>query len=227
MSYEGLGINHSHFLEYEDLDANVAAEIVLRAKSTHMAPPQTRPQYPPAPNYPSQQYSQMNAMTPQPGTGSGYPPPQKQPQGGPPANVANLITSMDGPSLQKLLSSMAQNQQAPRNPLSPQSAGQPGPDLSALLSSVASQQGKQPGMQQQPYQPQGGPPAGYPAYGPSPPQQYQQGNGQMPGNPLQNNPALSQLLSNRQMQPGLQSPNQQPPQQQNVQDIMAQLARYR
>ena len=144
---------------------------------------------------------------------------------------------MDGQSLQKLLASIAgQPQQSPQSPFSaqttPQSAG--APDLSALLSSMASQQGRQQTVPQQAFPQQGTPSQGFPAYGFPPQQQYQQMNGPPNASNFQNNPALSQFLqnaSNRPMSQGLPGPNQVPQQhqqqQQNVQDIMAQLARYK
>lgn len=223
--------------EYEDLDANVAAEIVVRAKSTHAAPPQMRQQYPPAQNYANPQLGQNVQQLP-PHHGPSQPmnhqavAPQQPQLGGPPPNVANLITSLDGPSLQKLLSSMAQNQQSPQNPMHPQAMppSGPSPDLSALLSSVASQQHRPQGGPQSPFGQHGPSPGGYPPYGGNAHPQFPPPNGQAASPPIPNNTALSQLLmstANRGPQPGLQSPGAQQQQQQNVQDIMTQLARYK
>ena len=98
-------------------------------------------------------------------------PQHPQQPGQAPPNVANLISSLDGPALQKLLSSMTQNPSAPQHQFSNNGPGQPvgNPDLSALLSGVTNQQGKPPGGPQTPTYPhQGGPPPGYPPYGGSP-----------------------------------------------------------
>ena len=214
--------------EYEDLDAGVAAEIVTRAKATAMAPQPTRQQYPAPQNYGNPQYGQTPPTIPAQGNL-----PQPVPGGPPQSNVANLITSMDGPSLQRLLTSMTQNQQGPQSPMGQlQNPNQgPTPDLSVLLSSV-NQQMKQPGGPHQPYQHQVPPSHGYPPYVNQPPGQYPPPSVPGPNPMMQNNPALSQFLNgpqNRQGQPGMHQPNQSYPQQQpqNVQDIMAQLARYK
>lgn len=196
--------------EYADLDANIAAEIVVRAKSTHNAPAPAPPHYSNGQTYGSNQYGQPSQQLPhQQIPQQQMAPQQPQPSGQPP-NVANLITSLDGPALQKLLGAMTQNQQAPQTAQHPQAPTQPGQsqDLAALLSSVTRSQPPQ----------QGALPQGY-AYGGPPQQQYPQTNGQLSG------PAFA---GNRPPQPGGPPHHpQQPGQQQNVQNIMEQLARYR
>ena len=193
-------------LEYEDLQANVAAELVVRAKSTHLAPAPMPTQYPNGLAYGAPQY-----------------PPQAQPvhpqqalAGGAQANLANLITSLDGPSLQQLLGAMARNPQTPtnpqQNPLSPH-LGQP-QGLASLLSNIATQQPPQNGYE-------------YPA-GPQPQQNAY--SSPVSSSAFTNNPALSSLLHTPHGRPssqGMQAQHQPSGQQQSVQDIMAQLAKYR
>lgn len=141
--------------------------------------------------------------------------PQQAPLGSAQANLANLITSLDGSSLQRLLGAMAQNPQTPTNsqpnppPLQPgQSQG-----LASLLSNIAPQQPPQQGYQ-------------YPA---GPPQQQNAFSGPLSNPTFTNNPALSSLLHTPHGRPSsqrTQAQHQQSGQQQSVQDIMAQLAKY-
>lgn len=193
-----------NFLEYEDLQANVAAELVVRARSTHLAPAPAPTLYPNGAAYSAAPYRhQTQTMHPQ----------QAQ-QGSAQANLANLITSLDGPSLQQLLGAMAQNPQNPQtstksqpNPPPPQ-PGQP-QGLASLLNNIAPQHGYQ-----------------YPAG----PQQQQNAYSSPASNPaFANSPALSSLLQSphaRSSSQGTQAQHQQSGQQQSVQDIMAQLAKY-
>ena len=172
--------------------------------------------YGPTPAYGQAQYAQNSqAMAPA----------QAQPASGAP-NLANLITSMDGPALQKLLSAMTSNPQNPSNsqPQTPQQPGQVS-DLATLLSSVTRQQTQPSGFpyttpqQQQPSQPNP-----YPASTLNP--------------AFVNSQALSALLSNvngrasgqnmaGQQQQQQQHQQMQPVQQQQVQNIMEQLARWK
>lgn len=193
-------------VEYEELDANIAAELVVRAKSTHMAPQQN-----PGPPYPGPQYSQY----PQQGPLQHQQQQQAPPAGAP--NLAHLITSLDGPALQKLLGAMSHNPQTPQTPQNPyQQSPQPQqphqpqqqPDLAALLNSVNRQQPPQ---------------QGYP-YGAQQPPQQQQYNAQAMNQAFTNTPNLASLLgnaANRGPQPVM------PQQQHNVQNIIDQLGRYR
>lgn len=192
-------------LEYEDLQANVAAELVVRARSTHLAPAPAPTLYPNGVAYGAAPYRhQAQPMHPQ----------QAQ-QGSAQANLANLITSLDGPSLQQLLGAMAQNPQTPTNPQPnppPLQSGQ-SQGLASLLSNIAPQLPPQHGYQ-------------YPAG----PQQQQNAYSSPVSNPtFANNPALSSLLQSphsRSSSQGTQAQHQQSGQQQSVQDIMAQLAKY-
>lgn len=205
-------------IEFEDLDANVAAEVVVRVKAS-AAQPVARNQYAGPQTFGNPQYGQpYQSMPPASGPQSALNQPpthQTQSQLG---NVQNLIGSLDGPSLQKLLTSMTQNPHLAQTPLANPN-GQ-GPDLSALLQSVQNRpQGtNQPVFNQQPLTN-----SGYPSYG-SPPPQYAQAGGPAGATGMQNNPALSQLLINASSRPPQVAQSQQ---QQNVQDIMAQLSRYK
>ena len=207
------GVNNVRFDEYAELDASIAAELVVRAKSTHFAP--GPPQYPQAPNYNAPQYGQPppQHMNPQ----------QAQNPSGPP-NLANLITSMDGPALQKLLATMQQNPRTPQTPQSAQTSHTS--DLASLLGNFTRQQPQQQG--------------GYP-YSSTPqqthhPQQHQRQQSlygaaaAAPANQaFAQNPALASILANAgngAMQQGTGS-HAQSGGQQNVQNIMEQLANLR
>ena len=156
--------------EYDNIDANTAAELVIRAKAKEAtaAPqiPQQQQQYPPPSAYPPAQYGASPTTAQQ----------QQQP------NIANLISSLDGPALQNLLSVM---QQPGVNPASqPQPQLQAQPDIQALLGSLGRQNASQPaasqgtstgyGGFQQPQQQQQPQQAGYGAYTQGQPQQQQQ-----------------------------------------------------
>ncbi|KAF8444317.1 hypothetical protein BGX38DRAFT_1271680 [Terfezia claveryi] len=127
------------FDEYTALDPQVACELVIRARQTHAAPP-AQPQYtygysaapvqtPQAPNPTAALLAQALAAQQQPGGNS---------------NLMSLISSLDAPTLQKLLATLQQQQQQP-NPLAPpqvqqypqphmsQAQPQMTPDLAALL----------------------------------------------------------------------------------------------
>lgn len=211
------GVDNIRFDEYAELDANIAAELVIRAKSTHLKPapgPAPGPgPYNPAPAYGASQYAQ----TPQ----QHLPPQQPQSAGANP-NLANLITNMDGPALQKLLGAMAQTPQTPQSApnlpsQTPQQATQI-PDLAALLGNV----NRQPPLQQH---------QGY-AYAQ---QQQSQPNAYPPSTPnssFASNAALSSLLGNAGNRPSQhsmlnQQQQMQPGQQHHVQNIMEQLARWK
>lgn len=201
-----LGVNNIQFDEYEDLQANVAAELVVRAKSTHLAPAPAPTQYPNGSAYGALQYPhQAQPVHPQ----------QALPSGAQANNLANLITSLDGPSLQQLLGAMAQKPQTPtnhqQNPLPLQPAQSQG--LASLLSNIAPQQPPQHGYQ-------------YPA-GPQQPQNAY--SGPVSNRTFGNNPALSSLLQSPHGRPssqGVQTQHQQSGPQKSVQEIMAQLAKY-
>ena len=197
---------HAHnFLEYEDLQANVAAELVVRAKSTHLAPAPAPTQYPSGPAYTTPQYSHQR----QPAH------PQQSVPGGAQANLANLITSLDGPSLQQLLGAMAKSPQTPTKPQQNPPALHPGQSqgLASLLSNLAPQQPPQNGYQ----------------YPPGPQQHNNAYSGPASNTNLISNPTLSSLLHTPHGRPssqGMQAQRQQSGQQQSVQDIIAHLAKY-
>ncbi|KAL8650088.1 MAG: hypothetical protein Q9226_005294 [Calogaya cf. arnoldii] len=206
------GVDNVRFEEYNELDAHIAAELVVRAKASRLAPPTI--QQPMNPSYGVPQYRPPQPMPPQ------------QPQ--PPPNIANLITSLDGPALQKLLGAMAQSPQSPQTP----QQGQPPPqfsDLSSFLGGNHQQQQlpqgysqfSQGGSLQQNHQPP--PPS---PYGPAPNEQS-----------FANNPALASLLANvgannrppaqRQGMPAMHQGQPEQQQQQHVQSIMEQLSRWK
>ena len=151
------------------------------------------------------------------------PPHQTQPPGSAP-NIANLITSLDGPSLQKLLGAI--------NPQSPQGAQNANfqplqqapqiPDLTALLG-TNSQHQQPPPQHGYPQFHQGGAPQHQAATPYNPP----------PNSHLfANNPALASLLGNTANKPhghGLpqQSHQGQPGPQQNVQNFVEQFAKWK
>ena len=191
--------------EYEDLQANIAAELVVRAKSTHLAPPPATTPYSNGHAYGTPQHSQQAQIAQ---------PQQPLPSGTQP-NLANLITSLDGPSLQHLLGAMAKNPQTHTNsqqnslPLhSEQSQG-----LASLLSNISPQKPPHNGYQY-----------------PTGPQQHQNAySGPVPNTTFNSNPSLSSLLHaphGRPSSQGNQVQHQQLGQQQSVRDIMAQLAKY-
>lgn len=233
--------------EYDGLDANIAAELVIRSKSTHLAP---------ALNHGSglQYIAPINYVVPQYGQGTphGQPPqnmpPQQTPAIGPNPNLANLITSMDGPALQKLLGAMAQNPQTPQSAPNIQ-AQQQVPDLATLLVNVNRQQQQQQQQHQQQQQQQlhhhlhhHQPPHHQQGY-PYPPQQqlhHQNPNPYPPHAPnpsFPNNGLLGSGVNHRPPPPhqnmmNQQHPHQHPQQQQaiqpgHVQNIMEQLARWK
>lgn len=106
--------------EYDNIDANTAAELVVRAKAKEAT----------VATQPSQQYSTPSAYVPaQYGAPAILPATAQQP------NIANLISSLDGPALQNLLSVMQQ----PGVNTASQPQAQPQPDIQALLGSLGRQ----------------------------------------------------------------------------------------
>ncbi|KAL8721339.1 MAG: hypothetical protein Q9225_001951 [Loekoesia sp. 1 TL-2023] len=211
------GVDNVRYDEYNELDAHIAAELVVRAKVARLAPPPV--QQPITPSYGTHQFGRpAQPMPPQPMA-------QQQPQqpGGAP-NIASLITSLDGPALQKLLGAMSQNPQSPQTaqPGQAPTPQQPPhiPDLSSVLGNP--QQHAQQGYAQ--YS-QGGPPQN---------QQQSLYGAPVNGQSFANNPALASLLANvggnrPPLQQGIPPPQQQGQsgQQQHVQNIMEQLARWK
>ncbi|KAK5126237.1 hypothetical protein LTR85_010472 [Meristemomyces frigidus] len=157
------GAGSVKFEEYDNLDPGICAELVIRAKGTHAAPPPTpasayggygaapTPYAPPAQGSmppPQQAYGAYGAPPPtpygqqQPPPQAAYQPPYAQPQGPPtvgappPQNLQNLITSLDPSGLQNLLSAMNQGQ----SPNTPQTAGSYGAPQSAAYGQNYGQQ---------------------------------------------------------------------------------------
>lgn len=130
------GNNNVRFDQYQDLDPPVAAELVLRARSSVAL----QRSYPPQQNYaPQQQYSGSMAY-------GGYQPPSQQPPASAPSDLASLVSQLsqmpnvDAASVQNILASL-QNQQAPApshtpTHYPPQQPG--GIDVNAFLSNLSS-----------------------------------------------------------------------------------------
>ncbi|KAL9019484.1 MAG: hypothetical protein Q9185_003276 [Variospora sp. 1 TL-2023] len=218
------GVDNVRFEEYNELDAHIAAELVARAKATRLAPPSVR--QPVAPSYGAPQYghSHHQQMPPQPMPPPHIMPPPQPQQAAATPNIASLITSLDGPALQKLLGAM----QNPQSPHAPQPGQAPTPQQPHHMPDLSSVLGMNP--QQQAHQ-------GYPQYSQGGAAQSQQ---QSPyGAPANdqsfaNNPVLASLFANvgggrQPTQQGIPSQQHQgqPGQQQHVQNIMEQLARWK
>lgn len=120
-------------VEYAELDAHVAVELVLRAKATQSAITPTQSQFPgPLQAYAAPQYAQPLNQTL---------PPQQAVRPTTQPNLTSLITSLDGPALQKLLGAMQQSPQTPSGTQQNMSQSQTQtPNLSALLGNVGMQQ---------------------------------------------------------------------------------------
>jgi hypothetical protein len=207
--------------EYDDLEARIAAELIVRAKAKQVVTPAPA-SYPGLP----QQYAAPPYGQPLPGQQ-----PQQQaapPQGQP--NITSLITSLDGPALQKLLGAMQQNPptpQATQQNFPHQSPPiQQTPDLSALLGNGV--------MQQQPLANQMHPQPGYPYMQQQAPQQQQAMQPQYSYNapyqppaqhPVQHPAQQAMPLQHQQMQQGQHQQIQHG--QHQVQNIMEQLAKWK
>ncbi|ORY06022.1 hypothetical protein BCR34DRAFT_666717 [Clohesyomyces aquaticus] len=210
------GAGNVQFNEYADLEPTVAAALVINAKQAQVqaqaqAVQPVQPPQPPAPQ--SYGHSYGNPAIPTPSYAP-IPPPSNQYTPTPasnPANLSNLISSLDPSGLQQLLGAMSQNgqsqtQQSPQPP-----AVAPPPDLARLLGSVSNPQTQAPSYPNQSQQ--------------NAPQGYQ--------NTYQQMPSLASFLSSQpptQAAPSaapIQSPTQATPTgQPNMQEIMEQLARY-
>lgn len=186
-------------LEYDELEVRVAAELVIRAKAKHIAAPlPSQNPYAAGPQrYSAIPYAQAPLQPPthqQAVATAGQP------------NIANLITSLDGPALQKLLGAMQQNPQTaqtpqPHMPLQSPTHNQ---NLSALLGNAGLQQHQVHSQQNYNY----------------PPNQALQ---QLPSNfqygaPYQPAPQQAMVQQHQQPQTG---------QHQHVQNIMEQLAKWK
>lgn len=196
-------------VEYDDLETHIAAELVVRAKQTHSAP-QTAQYNAPQQAYGVPQYAQPIPQTMQHPVSQQQPPPAAAP------NLANLITSLDGPTLQKLLGAMGQSPQTPQQHV-PQLQQPVSADLASLLSGAGRQQPQQPSYQQQQQQQQ------MPLQGANP-------YAALAANPaFANNPGLATLLGGAAGRPqqAMMPQQQQPQSGQQVQSIMDQLAKWR
>lgn len=219
-------------LDYDNLDPSICADLVNRAKQMKNAPHQAQYNIPPA-VFGAAQYGMPSQQQPQPpSTQLQFQPPQQVPGGAP--NLASIMTSLDANSLQKLLGAMQQAPQTPQTPVhavhqTQQSQGGISSDLARLLSGVQQPQAQN---QQAPYQQQQ-----QPFYQQQQPQAPQQQNA---FNALASNPSLASLLGAAglaQQQPQQHMSAQQPSMQQgpapsqqptpDMQQIMAQLSRYR
>ncbi|KAF2085427.1 hypothetical protein K490DRAFT_67842 [Saccharata proteae CBS 121410] len=222
------GADKVSFEEYDNLDPSVCAQLVLRAKANSRVPP--TPQYPVQQMaYGMPQPSAAYGMTPAQAPGP-YPP-QPNPAAAGPHDLTNAIANLDSNGLQKLLATIQPQGPSPQQQASTPSATTLTPDLSRMF-------GKLPTGQAPPTPSYGQPPS-YP--GQAPPGQQQHN----PYAQLHNNPALASLLGGQLAAPtsaavgatpisaGGGAP---PPQQQggmpaagqtDMQEIMAQLAKYR
>lgn len=204
------GASNISWNEYQDLDPSICAELVLRAKQTNAAPPTPTQSY-----YGGHSSSAFNVPQPQyhlPPTPQQQQPPVIPPnsaQGHP--NLPNINTQVDPANLQKILAFMNQ-QQSPQNPQIPPQHQQQGaqnmnPELMKILGSLQPQQQPTPAHQQ--------------GYGQPPTPQQQ---------PMQHNQysQIAGVLGGAQGAPPQPNPMGQPkPGQPDVQDLMAQLTRYK
>lgn len=199
----------NYHAEYDDLETHIAAELIVRAKQTHSAP-QTAQYSTPQQAYGMPQYAQSLQQTVQQPVQQQQPPPAAGP------NLASLITSLDGPTLQKLLGAMGQSPQTPQQHI-PQLQQPVSADLATLLGGAARQQPQQTSYQQQQQQIplQGGNPYAALAANPA----------------FANNPGLATLLGGAAGRPQQammpQQQQQQPQSGHQVQSIMEQLAKWR
>ncbi|KAE8324656.1 hypothetical protein BDV39DRAFT_115630 [Aspergillus sergii] len=123
------GADNVRFNEYPDVEPNIAAEIVFHAQSVQRGAPPTP--FPPNPAF---------------GVPPLAAPPMPQaplPALSNPPNIANLITSLDGPTLQSLLGALQQRQSAVPPAQQPfattVSTPNAGADLASLLSAATRQ----------------------------------------------------------------------------------------
>ncbi|KAE8369478.1 hypothetical protein BDV27DRAFT_165343 [Aspergillus caelatus] len=136
------GADNVRFNEYPDVEPNIAAEIVFHAQSVQRGAPPTP--FPPNPAF---------------GVPPLAPPPMPQaplPALSNPPNIANLITSLDGPTLQSLLGALQQRQSAVPTAQQPFSTTASTPNAGADLASLLSAATRQPvpANPQQPLPPQ-------------------------------------------------------------------------
>ena len=158
------GVSNVNFNEYVDLEAQVAADIVLHARQRERGPIYQSPQsmHPPTPTYgqpqqyprppmphqppqsyrpPQPQYQQPRPPQPPPPQ-YGYPPQQQYQQ--PPQQSPATPSSAGSANLQQLLANLRQPREggAPMQNLTPASATRQ-PDIGGLLSNIAAHQQNQ------------------------------------------------------------------------------------
>ncbi|EKG12184.1 hypothetical protein MPH_10667 [Macrophomina phaseolina MS6] len=216
------GQSNVTFEEYDDLDVPVCAQLIRRAKEQSMAP--TTPSFAATYGIPPAQYGMPPVAPPAAPYGLPQQPAPAAPGATP--DLSSLISNLDSNGLQKLLAGIQQqqpttSQQPAPAVLSPGSTGMT-PDLARLLSASAPQGPPPLSAAQQP-------PTAYP-----PQQTWQQPGPPNAANPyaaLQGNSALAGLMPQQQAQhqqgPPPQQPGAVPPPAGDMQEIMAQLAKYR
>lgn len=128
--------------EYSELDLSVAAEMAVHAQSLQRPGVNPPPVFPPNPAFPAP--SQFPQAQPQPQTAI--------PALSNPSQIAQLISSLDGPTLQSLLGALQQAQTASQPTQQPFPAMQTGNpvDLASLLSNATRQPNQMPPVHSQP-----------------------------------------------------------------------------
>ncbi|KAJ5792639.1 uncharacterized protein N7503_008617 [Penicillium pulvis] len=190
------GLNNVRFSDYPEVDPNIAAEVMFhQAQAMQRGPPPGS--FPPNPAFGIPPVAIPAVPVPQPTLPALTNPP----------NIANLISSLDGPSLQSLLSAL----QRPAPPSQPVSATQspfssPNPPPPADLATLLTNAARQPPILQHPQQP-------------LPPFHLQPPNG-----PVVSDPHLLSILAKGL---GGQQPQGQPAVGSNVQNLMNQLAKWK
>ncbi|KAJ6096362.1 hypothetical protein N7486_007108 [Penicillium sp. IBT 16267x] len=194
------GLNNVRFIDYPEVDPNIAAEVMFhQAQAMQRGPPPGS--FPPNPAFGVPPVAVPAVPVPQPTLPT-------LPALTNPPNIANLISSLDGPSLQSLLSAL----QRPAPPPQPVSATQspfasPNPPPPADLATLLTNAARQPPILQHPQQPL------------PPPFHFQPPNG-----PVVSDPHLLSILAKGL---GGQQPQGQPAVGSNVQNLMNQLAKWK
>lgn len=222
-----IGTVSNTWAEYDNLDVQICAQLIRRAKEQNLVA--AAPSYPASYGMPPAQYGMPPA--PQPAPMYGMPP--QQPAGAPGAgpDLSSLISNLDSNGLQKLLAGIQQqqppapHQQAPPPVLTPSSTSMT-PDLARLFSGTGSAAQGLPPQSAAQHMPSG--------YQPQLQQAWQHpgpAGGANPYAPMQGNPALAGFMPQQQHQPPPQPQSQNMPGSVppagDMQEIMAQLAKYR
>ncbi|KAI0010656.1 hypothetical protein F4779DRAFT_279769 [Xylariaceae sp. FL0662B] len=119
------GRHNVRYDQYQDLDPNIAAQLVTRTKSQVQLQSPYSGQFPPAPQYPQ-------------ATQHPYMPPSYHGQPYPGAGGEGGSGSIDGAALQTILGSLQSQQGVPQSLISKPGAGGPQVDVNALLASLGS-----------------------------------------------------------------------------------------